>query len=163
MELNLIRKIAWSYNKTTKINFDDLFSEACIGYLEGQKRYDPSKGTKETTFLWDIMKSHLNSIIPNYQKFPKTEVNQMEPCSPLDLLLTKEKWDKQSVWKGSLSKEARMICKMIFESPHEFLVLNAPKLSRGAVKDRLREMGWSWEKIWSGFREIKNNLSQTGD
>jgi len=31
------------------------------------------------------------------------------------------------------------------------------------VKDRLREMGWSWEKIWSGFREIKNNLSQMGD
>ena len=158
MELNLIRKIAWTYSKTTQINFDDLFSEACIAYLKAQSKYNPDQGIKESTFLWSAMKNHLNSIIPKYkglETVQKHSGDSIEWKTPLDSLLIKDQIK-------SLSKEAQMVCKMIFESPHEFLVLNKPKLSRGRVKDHLRETGWSWSKIWGTFREIKNTLSEMG-
>ena len=162
MELNLIRKIAWSYNKTTGIDFDDLFSEACIAYLEGQSKFDPNQEVKvsltiwKNTFLWEVMQSHLNSIIPKYKDsntFTHKNIAAIDEVTPEAVALFKDQIN-------SLSKEARAVCKMIFDSPHVFLTLNTPKLSRGRIKTHLREIGWSWGAIWRSFREIKASLSQ---
>ena len=57
-DINLIRKIAWSFEATTNVDFDELFCEAALGYLEAIKKYDPTKG-KLSAFIWRCMDNQL--------------------------------------------------------------------------------------------------------
>lgn len=47
-DLNSIRKIAWSFKKTTGLNWDDLFQEAAIAYIQSIKAYNKHKGSITT-------------------------------------------------------------------------------------------------------------------
>lgn len=77
-DLNLIRKIVWSYTKTMPgLEFDDLFSEACIVYIAAEKRYDPSRG-KKSTFMWHAIKNSLNLLIGKESKIKSTEIPYSE-------------------------------------------------------------------------------------
>jgi hypothetical protein len=60
--INLIRKIAWSFHHTTGLDWDDLFQEAALAYLEGFKSYNPNKGAL-STHMWIIMSSHLKNYL----------------------------------------------------------------------------------------------------
>ena len=46
--LNLIRKIAWSFHKTTGLDWDELFQEATLSYLKALKTYDKKRGAITT-------------------------------------------------------------------------------------------------------------------
>ena len=71
--------------------------------------------------------------------------------TPLDDILFKDEIE-------NLPEEAQTICLMILNSPNEYLEL-ATREIHGVLRTQLREMGWTWSKIWSGFREIKKFLS----
>lgn len=66
--LNLLRKIAWSYNSTTGIEYDELFSEACLAYCQNIKKYDHTKGAV-STFLYRSVSNSLNWFAKKYQRF----------------------------------------------------------------------------------------------
>ncbi len=149
-DLNLIRKIAWSYARTTGLEFEELFSVAAIGYTEALNSFDPSKSCF-STWAWINMSHQLNDFL---LKQPTDDlIDKKEPSSP-----EQEFSFKESI--QSLSQEAQQVCKMIFESPAEY-ISHAPKLSRGKIKDELREKGWSWSQIWRSFKEIKSILNET--
>lgn len=159
-DLNLIRKIVWSYTKTIPgLEFDDLFSEACIIYLLAEKRYDPSRG-KKSTFMWHSIKNKLNILIGKETK-KKTEMLYEHPESdyyddPETQLLANEKWQ---LLMSALSPEAREICQLIIEEPDIYLPLHRPKLCRGIIRKTLLSRGWSYSKIWDSFTELKEALS----
>jgi DNA-directed RNA polymerase specialized sigma24 family protein len=56
--INLIRKLVWSFHRTTGLDWDDLFQEAALAYYEGEHNYDPMRGEK-TTFMWCLIVSRL--------------------------------------------------------------------------------------------------------
>ncbi len=164
---NMLRKLAWSFNRTTGLPFEDLLSSAYLAFCHSLKTYNPDKG-KFSTYLYHTARTRLVDHC-NVSHYWKEDMSGYQPQAP-DLLEAQLKLnpnyqdpESAAIFKDSienLSSEAQEICKMIFESPQEFLVVNKPKLSRGRVKEVLREMGWSWSQIWSGFREIKTALSQ---
>ena len=48
-DLKMLYKIVWSYiNNYPWLDFNDLLSEACIAYLEAEKRFTPERGEKGT-------------------------------------------------------------------------------------------------------------------
>lgn len=167
---NMLYKLAWSFNKTTGLPFEDLISSAFLAYSHSLKTYDQDKG-RFSTYLYHTARTRLIDHC-NSAYYWREDMSRHQPQAPdlfeAQLKLNPEELNYQDpesaiIFKDSLehlSAEAQEICKMIFESPQEFLVLNKPKLSRGRVKDTLREMGWSWNQIWAGFREIKTALSQ---
>jgi len=57
-DLNLIRKVAWSFAKSTGQEFDELFSEATLSYMEALQSYNPEKA-KLSTWAVKIMTNHL--------------------------------------------------------------------------------------------------------
>ena len=149
-DLNLIRKIAWSYTKTTGMEFEELFSVAALGYTKALNSFDSSRSCF-STWVWINMSRELNDFLLKESK--KDNIPNKESINP-----EQEVSFKESI--QSLSQEAQQICKMIFNSPAEY-VSHAPKLSRGKIKDELREEGWSWSQIWKSFREIKSVLNKT--
>ena len=154
--MGMMQKIAWSFTKTTGLEYDDLLSSAFFAFTECQKWYDPNE-SRFSTYLHHACQAliidHCNDALQWKEAFVTSEIPIRNEIDPERQLLFKETIE-------NLPSEARMICMMIFEAPHEFLMQNTPKLSRGRIKEKLRELGWSWGKIWSGFRDIKNVLSQ---
>lgn len=153
MELNLIRKIAWSFHRTTGAEFEDLFQEGCLAWLEAAPKYDPAMGVKKTTFLSNAIQNQLCDQFRNARSNGVELDWEQEDNSFQESINFKDKMTFSQGW----GKEARMIAQFIFESPLEFLEANSP---RKAVRESLRENGWSWGKIWKGFRDIKINLNK---
>lgn len=55
----------------------------------------------------------------------------------------------------SLSKEAKDVLNMIMNSPEEMFLGN-DKLSQMALRRILRKKGWSWKRVLSVQRELKD-------
>jgi len=60
--INLIRKIAWEYHKSTRHDWDDLFQEAYIAYHYAMKTYSPEHG-QVSTYLWTFISNTLKSYL----------------------------------------------------------------------------------------------------
>ena len=57
-DMNFIRKIAWSFHKTTGLEWEDLFQEAAIAYIQSIKTYSKSKGSL-TTYAYKAASNRL--------------------------------------------------------------------------------------------------------
>lgn len=161
--LNLIRKIVWSYMKTNPgLDFDDLFSEACIAYLKANASYDPEQKTKKTTFTYQVIVNHLNTLIgrESLREIKEKEAGKIfwissYVPSPEQELIAKENWQE---FLSGLSPEAQALCKILTTENIE-LPTEQPKQCRGIIMRELREKGWKWKDIWSSFKEVKQALA----
>ena len=150
-EMNLIRRIAWSYSRTTGLDIDDLFSVAAIGYTKALNTYDPERSCF-STWAWINMSRELNNYLAGMRPDPHAS-RDLEEVGPEEAVSFKE-------MLTSMDKEAREVCEIVFETPHEFIVQGRPKLSQGRLRDALRERGWSWPSIRRGMREVKHTLTE---
>jgi hypothetical protein len=66
--LNLIRKIAWSFHNSTRIDWQELFSEAALAYCEALEYY-PREKKKTASVLWSFMKSRLIEYITKEREY----------------------------------------------------------------------------------------------
>ena len=154
MEMNLIRKVAWSVARTTGLEFEDLLSEGCVIYLQAEKRFDPTKDVCFSTFMFKVLQYDLDIYATKQRKHFNIGEEIDQPVSP-DIF---EKISFKEVITKNLSEEAKEVISIIYKNPAEF-ILPKPKHSRTRVKDKLREMGWSWKTIWSSFNEISEVLN----
>ncbi len=164
-ELNLIRKVVWSYVRTHPgLEFDDLFSEACIACIEAEILYDPAR-SKRSTYIYNIVQNRLNNLIHNEKirhirerpvDMPELEglAGEFE-LSPEQQLLAQERWDELL---AGLSPEAMVVWGIVNEKDF-YLNMDKPKLCRGLIVGALRRAGWSWGSIWNVFRELKEAVS----
>ena len=177
----MAHSMAWSFHKTTGIPFEDLLSSAFMAFAHGVKTYDSSKGSF-STYYFRVCQTRLIDNCADVKYWRDRKSRQPHAASkeeitdplenPMEVSLEDTKGERVLVDTQNperivgfreairgMSKEARMVCRIIFEAPQEFLV-HAPKLSRGKVKEELRKQGWSWSQIWNSFREIKATLTQ---
>ncbi len=165
--INLVRKITWKFvNKYPGLEFDDLFSEACIIYLETEHLYCPEKGAF-STFMWTVITNHLKNVIGKKAnttiKEQPTDPVTMADINEIQVLISPEAEMEEEAWNEivqALSSEGRAIYKILTEEEHLIeLSINNPKKCRGEIVNILRERGWSWPIIWRSFREIKEVLA----
>jgi len=60
--INLIRKIAWDFHKSTGLDWNDLFQEAVLAYLESLDNYDKERGAL-STYIWKCLESRLKTYL----------------------------------------------------------------------------------------------------
>ncbi len=153
LQLNLVRKIAWSYHKSTGLDYDDLFQEASLGGILAKERFDPERGVLFSTFCYHVVRNHLNTFLAKQSKQALTETEEelysmhYDGPSPLDQVVFHSLVEE-------LPEDARLVCELIFNSPLEFL-RSAP---RTKLVMKLREKGWTWSRIWNALRPIKTML-----
>ena len=149
MEINLIRRISWSFNKTTGLPYEDLFSEASLHYAIAMKKWDGSS-CKFTTYAYTLMKNGLIDYCAKQQNNNISDYLIEDAPYQLHFQDTVEFID--TLMKNTES--IRTICFIVFEAQEEFAGLS-PKITRGIIVDQLREKGWSWGRIWGSFKELK--------
>jgi len=165
--INLICKLVWSYNRLTGIDYDELFSEACLGYAEALVLYNPESNTKFSTFCWSVIRNKLRIYI---RKQKKTQ--QQIPFSDLSedtifALFTKNQAFVESEeepasfddFLKTLNNDARFIAELVVEKHNTFPQDKPAYHLRQYVRDALRNEGWSWPRIWKGIKSLKMALN----
>ncbi len=143
--INLIRKLVWSFHNTTGIEFDELFAEASLAYCETLKSYDPERG-KITTYIWLRISDRLKNYIKlhNEYYYPILYFEDIKIDKPISTNFLFE----------SLSKEASEIAELILNYPYNFITL-PKKEAKEKIWKIMRNKGWSWDKIICGFNDLK--------
>lgn len=146
--INLIRKIAWSFHTTTGIELEELCAEATLAYLESLKKYDPSRG-KITTYAWWYIHCHLKNYLKSQAKHNHTP--------SIDDVYADKPVTNTPFWE-SLSQEAQQIADLILSAPRLFMCLDSEETAQ-RVANILTRQGWSAKKINTGLYDLKAALS----
>ena len=152
--LNMIRKLAWSFHKSTGIDWDELYAEGCYQYcrIREDGGYDPKKSTaKFTTYLWKAIEMGLISFTKKEikNKYVNIDDIKIHPSSIPNYFF--ETLD-------SLSSDCKEMAEMVLKDP--YLYLSVPqRMSRSLVIMNLIKREWSWYRIWATLKKIKNELT----
>jgi DNA-directed RNA polymerase specialized sigma subunit len=158
METNLINNLVWKFwNKNPDLEYEDMLSEALVAYYKALRDFDITKGNKKTTLIYTYVKNALITYI----------VKERQEKNHLSLITeTGETMEIPVPWCPPISEllndmgiEAREVCKIILESPLEYVGF-LPKVCKGEIYKKLRKQGWSWSRIWKAFTNIKNALNE---
>ncbi len=147
----LIRKIAWSFHKTTGIPVDELFAQASLHYCQACKEYDPKrKGVKKTTFIYKFIQNGLILFLRREKKHTNITIDDTMDI-PFFQTPFFELFD-------SLSSESKLIVEMILDDPTSYAKLPG-KMARGLViKNLNKEKNWTYSKCWGSLNNIKLEL-----
>ena len=162
MELNIVRKVVWSYARSTGMDFDELCSEAYLAYLEAAPSYDPARG-KKSTFIWNVVRNHINSLLKTKKEIPvdkeamETLLEGREELDPEQIIITQEAWKELF---ESLAPEAKIIF-LLINNGQTYINTDKPREARGIIARELKARGWGESKIWATFRELKQTLKMT--
>lgn len=154
--INLIRAIAWSFHRTTGINYQELFSEASVGYYEAIQAFSPDKQCKLTSFAQNIMKRRLINFCKNEIKHTITDFpEQYEPHYTPSISFE----EKMEEWPP----DCQYLIKEIMKNPVWFIgktpnfkrkLKKPPKTPKGRVKKYLRDKGWEESRIKNTMQKV---------
>lgn len=152
----LIKKICWSWHKTTGIDFETLEAEANAAFAECQNSHDPQRG-KFSTLLWHAIESRFKNLITPRQKYNGVEVN-LEKMA----LAGNHNPERNCIFKNAvenLSAEAKMIINTVLGAPADLIeMLPCPRISKHQLQKYLRLKGWKIPTILKAFSEIGKAL-----
>lgn len=161
----LIKKIAWSFHRTTDIDLKDLISEANLAYCKAMLTFDVSLNYQFSTYATKVIKRALVDFTKeerkrkylryDINKFLLDFVDESEGLlyypEPLKVYPVSEPIEFCEDWP----EDCKKIVNIILNHQEEIDPSLAPKLARGKVIEILRQEGFSWPKIWNGIRYIK--------
>jgi RNA polymerase sigma factor (sigma-70 family) len=162
--INIARKLAWSFNRLTGIEYAELFGEACLGYAEALKDFDPSKDTQFSSFAWIYIRNRLRVYVKREIKYSR-QINFstlfIENDELADNLFPVNDEEKETYEEllQVMTKDAKEIAKLIVQKKQELPTNIPPYWVRKTIRDMLREQGWSWPRIWEGIRGLKKALN----
>jgi len=147
-DINLLRRIVWSFYYTTHVNIDDLFQEAALAYLKGMQSYDPKRG-KISTHIWHCVTKHL----VNY-----TKMELKHNAADLSTAHYATANTPTPFWHG-LTADAQAIARTVLKTPNAFAWLNKADVYL-RIKYIFTNKGWSSTRIQTAINELNAILSE---
>ncbi len=166
IELNLIRSIAWSFHRSTKVEWDELFGEACLAYIEALQSFDPEKsnGSQETSWAFICMRDKLISFCSKDNRHKKPirldwlyDYKSAEHPNYEFFELSFVSFPR-SIYFKTFSKDTRTIINIVRRNPHRYAL--PPKKALGKMSRHLRGWGWSYPRVWKAMRFLRIELNE---
>lgn len=146
--LKMIKKIAWSFHLSTGLDYDDLFQEACLIWLDNSCLWNPGKG-KITTFMWCVITGGLRNWLKKDKRY----------SAPLEEMSKKaDRPVYQVPYYELLSVEASAIAEIIVLCPDKFASSPKPEVIN-RVERIMVNNGWNLGAIKSGVRHLETVFS----
>lgn len=159
--VNLVRSIAWSFHRSTGIDWKELFSEATAAYFQGLKfhrerhgmdLHDPKKGG-QTTWIYQWVRGEMINFCKREKRFKKP-IGIEEWFSP-----PPDEFAEIFTSPSRLSKDTKEIVEMVLQDPIRYAL--PPRKAIGKIRQDLRETkGWSWPKVEAGMRNLRSEFAE---
>lgn len=161
--INLIRKITWSFHRTTGIEWNELFSEACLAYCEAANSFDDSKTSKESSWMFSCIQNQLtnfckieqrNNKASNTLEYPVRE--WMNPSSPENPTY-EFYFDDPTL---ALSNDVQLIIKMARKNPTRYNRIGLTnRTAIGNIRKDLRgKKNWTFPRINKAMQDLRLEL-----
>lgn len=158
VDVELCQKIAHSFHRTTQMEYEELLQEAyCTWFnvVEKQTDYDPRRASLKT-FATTCIHGRLSALAAKNKHRPKTtELDYEMPDMSLPADAALEWQDKVN----SLTVDAKLVVRMILESPHELLTLSGSEARKKIVQTLVEQHGFAELKAKGVVREIRSILA----
>jgi len=157
-----IYSLVHTWVKKSPFSFDELLSEANLGFLRAVETYDLTKAGFPT-HLYITVNGRLSHFVCK-KKVVEDELDEWLPGkgdNPEQALVFKE-------LVHNLSTEAREVVEVVLNTPREMIELvrdmtsgrqGKMHLYRSNVTKFYRKRGWSYNKINAAYQEIKNTFN----
>lgn len=155
-------KLLWarahSWNRTTGIDVEELYAECRIQFFFALEKFEEGRGMSFSSFLSMWINSELQMWVKKNFGAPA------ESEAIIDLLQTDLNPADVAAFKdlvSDLSPDAQYIYRALVDAPETLNLKGGmpPKAIRGAIRDHLRDVQWSWNRIWDTFKELKAALA----
>lgn len=148
--INLVRSIAWSFHRTTGIEWAELFSQASLAYVEGMRSWKGEKGA-ETTWAYQWITGELINFCKREKRFRNPTGIDDWFSSPANEF--KEVFETRTNCKP----DTKEIIKMVLEDPFRYAL--PPRKAIGLIRKDLRDVKhWTWPRIEEAMRNLKSDL-----
>jgi len=147
-DLGIARQLAWSFNSTTGIEYGELYAEAMLAYAEAINTYKSDSKTKFSTWAYIRIKSALINFVHRENVPTQVDLNRVNFSTKVGYY-----WELED----QFSKDAKTIAGMVISNPYQYIG-KPPKYIRGQLKNELREKGWTWSRIYTAFKDMKQVL-----
>lgn len=152
---NMIWKYVRSFNTTTGIDPEELYSAVVEECCRALRSYDPERSSL-STFLFTTIRRRLCTIVQKIQNQEKCEAGY--PTD--DDIFTNIKDNAQDparlaeirIMGGELSEDAKLLFSKVRAKPYLYIG------GVDSLKTKLRRRGWSNEKIDTVIQEIREML-----
>ena len=154
--VNLVRSIAWSFHRSTGIDWKELFSEATAAYFtglkfheerHGMKLHNPEKGGK-TTWIYQWIRGEMINFCKREQRFRRPEGIEDWYTNSSDVF--------NEVFPSTehLSNDTKEIVEMVLQDPIRYAM--PPRKAIGKIRQDLREIKkWSWPRVEAGMKNLR--------
>ena len=150
--INLLRKIVWSFHKSTGVDWDDLFQEAAYAYFTSIEKYDPKKG-KLSTHVWHCVSNHLK----NYLREEFKQTGFIDYHEALEDILPNLSTNHPTFF-DSLTDDAKYMANIVLSSQKKFVVLSTEQAKTRLIRIMLKN-GWNGKRITKALLNLKKVCS----
>lgn len=160
--INLIRSIAWTFYKGSwGIEWDDLFSEACLAYLQAVQIYNPNNG-KKSSLAYICIKNALGNFCKKHNTFrPKKHIDWYDgivETPEYDFERTFRSFPRSDEFKA-FSQDTKAIINMVVRDPLDYAM--PPKKVIIKIRKTLKEQEWYPYRIEKAMKKLKEDLRVT--
>lgn len=150
--LGVVYALAWSFHKTSRIDFNELFQEAALAYYEGKKAHKKDKG-KEITFIYRVIANRLINFIHDEMRYHLLFPDNSEMVDhPVEYKLFFD-------FYNSLSPDSQQITRILLDNKEQIL-LHGNWKARGIIRDKLKQQGDSEWKARKKIKQLKSDLQK---
>ena len=155
--LNLVRHIAWSFHKTTGIDWEELFGEASLAYCEALQSYQPKK-SEESTWIFNCVENKLINFckVEWRNKNPEGIGRWIETTIPTP----NYEFFEDRFGGLNLSEDVKWIIRMILRNPQRYYNVNAFRALGIITRDLRDKKKWQYKRIWAGMTNLRLELNE---
>ena len=163
---NLLKYLSHRFIKRFGGDFDEVLSEANLGFVQAFQTFNPDKGAKFSTWVHLKVWRKLQEIYRSQKRLQNLEFTtnteelwQGANLKRLDTQNWRICWDKipERIKPLDLSEDANTIIRLVLQSPKEFF--GSGKKPKKLLRRTLTtKFGWSPARIFQSFLEIQNAI-----
>lgn len=109
--VNLVRKIAFKKSKISSLTYDDLVQEGILGLIRGIDKFDTSKGTEFSTYVYYWINQYIDRAIYDRGFLIRLPIHIIEKINKINKLQKNQLLNIGYIDKKQICKELKISCK----------------------------------------------------
>jgi RNA polymerase sigma factor (sigma-70 family) len=164
--INLIRDVAWTFARKTKLEFSDLFGEAALAYCQALDSWDTDRNVKLSNYAYTCMRNQLINYCKKETLVQQRNLTEEEHPDGFEFV-AEESQNVVDIIVEQWEEDAAHVALMILRRPEMYEAATpnfrrwsvGPKKRLKKVKHDLQEQGWTPSKIDNAVSTIRQNIS----